>query len=226
MLAEPATSVTDFALGALVLGAVPGLVGKVNVSPHWPRAFFFIAMAALLGGVYHAFIVSHERSADITWSAITVLVAIAITFIFAATVATVLGEDSRAKPLLFVRLASLTVFVLLAILGYASTGTLLITEGLAMIIILFLWAYTWRQGHAGVGLVLVAIAVSVAAGVVRGVPVSFFLGGWEIDEQSLYHVAQMPGLALLYFGLRRLEPGPIVGTATTESPSPYFAGPG
>ena len=226
MLAEPAMSVTDFALAALVLGAVPGLVGKVNVSPHWPMAFFFIAMAAVLGGVYHGFIVSHERFVDITWSAITVLVAIAITFIFAATVATVLGEDSRAKPLLFVRMVSLTVFVLLAILGYASTGTLMVTEGLAMIIILFLWAYTWRQGHAGVGLVLAAIAASVAAGGVRGIPVSFFLGGWEVDEQSLYHVAQMPGLALLYFGLRRLGPGPIVGIAKPKSPSPYPASPG
>ena len=201
MLHEPASSVTDFALGALLFGALLGLVGKANVSSHWPRAFFFAGMAAMLGGVYHAFIISHERSADITWSTITVLVAIAITFIFAATVATVLGEDSRAKPLLLVRLASLAVFVLLAILGHASTGTLMITEGLAMIIVLFLWTYAWRQGHAGVGLVLVAIAASMVAGVVRGIPVSFFLGGWEVDEQSLYHVAQMPGLTLLYVGL-------------------------
>ena len=219
MLDEPAISLTDFALGALALGAVPGLVGKINVNPHWARAFFFITMAAMLGGVHHAFIVSHESIADITWASITVLVAIAITFIFAATVATVLGEDRRAKPLLFVRLASLAVFVLLAIFGQASIGTLMITEGLAMIIVLFLWTYAWRQGHKGVGLVLVAITASVVAGVVRGVPVSFFIGGWEVDEQALYHVAQMPGLALLYIGLRRLAPGPIVGTARPESPS-------
>ena len=65
----------------------------------------------MLGGVHHGFIVSHESIANITWSSITVLVAIAITFIFAATVATVLGEDGRVNPLLFVRLAGLAVFV-------------------------------------------------------------------------------------------------------------------
>ena len=122
MLDEPASSVTDFALGVLAIGAILGLARRGNVNPHWPRAFVFIAIAAVLGGIYHAFIVSHETAADITWSTITVLVAIAITFLFAATVATGLGDDRRAKPLLVVRLASLAVFVVLAILAMPPPG--------------------------------------------------------------------------------------------------------
>ena len=217
MLVEPASSVTDFALGIVALSAVLGLGRNSGVHPNWRWAFLAIGIGGLLGGIYHGFIVSHETIAKASWSTISLVIAVAISFILAATVATVLGEG-RGRPLLGVRTACLVAFLILAILGRATLTTLVITEGLTMIMVLVLWAHAWRIGQPGVGLVMVAIVASMAAGAVRGSGIHGAFGGWEFDPDALYHLAQMPGLAFLYVALRRrahaLEPG-----AFTKQPS-------
>ncbi len=89
------------------------------------------------------------------------------------------------------------------ILGRASILTLVITEGLAMIMVVLLWLHAWRLEQPGAALVLVAIGASVLAAVVRGSSAHVTLG-WEFDTNALYHLAQMPGIILLYVAVRRL----------------------
>ena len=202
MLVEPASSITDFALGIVALSAALGLGKSSGVHPNWRWAFLAIGVGGLLGGIYHGFIVSHETIAEASWSTISLVIAVAISFILAATVATVLGEG-RGRPLLAIRTACLVAFLILAILGHATLTTLVITEGLAMIAVLVLWAHAWRIGQPGVGLVIIAILASMLAGAVRGSGIHGTFGGWEFDPDALYHLAQMPGLALLYVALRR-----------------------
>jgi hypothetical protein len=210
MLLEPASSVTDFGLGALAIGAALLIDRREPVHPHWRLAFLFMGLAAILGGVHHGFIGPGETSGAVSWAVISISIAIAISFLLSATIASVLGQG-RGRPLLVIRGVSLLAFIILAVLGRATIPTLLITEGLAMAMVVLLWLHAWRLGQPGVGLVLIAIGASLLAAVVRGSSVHVTLA-WEFDSTALYHLAQMPGIVLLYFAVRRLgRPSPSPG---------------
>ncbi len=205
-LVEPASSLPDFALGMLVLIAASRLSFKESADAHWRWFFVWIGVAGLWGGFHHGFIVGHETVAAISWSATSLLVAVAISYLLAASVNSVLGKG-QGQPLLVVRGVSLAVFFLLVVSGNATVITLMMTEGLAMVLVIALWIHAWQKDQPGVGLVLTAIAVSMLAAALKASSMQFTLAGWEFDPNSLYHVAQMPGLFLLLIAIqRRAEP--------------------
>ena len=204
MLLEPASSVTDFALGAMAIGAALMVARKDQASYHWRLSFLFIGLAAILGGVHHGFIGPDSATGAVSWAVISLSIAVAISFLLSATIASVLGEG-RGRPLLAIRGVSLLAFFIVVLLGRATISTLVITEGLAMIMVVLLWLHAWRLEQPGVALVLVAIGASVLAAAVRGSSVDVTLG-WEFDTNALYHLAQMPGIILLYVAVRRLGP--------------------
>ena len=211
MLLEPASSVTDFALGILAIGAALPIERNERPHHHWRLTFFFIGLAGILGGVHHGFIGTDGTSGAVSWGIVSLTIAVAISFLLSATIASVLGEG-RARPLLVIRGISLLAFLILVILGHASILTLVITEGIAMIMVVLLWMYAWRLQQPGAGLVLFAIGASILAAVVRGSSAHVTLG-WEFDINALYHLAQMPGIILLWLAVRRLgRPSPSLGT--------------
>lgn len=222
-LVEPASSLTDFLLGIIAISAALALPGKGQTQLLWRCTFAAIGVAAVLGGVYHGFLEPYETIAKASWSAIILIVAIGLSFLLAATVATVLGEG-RGRILLVIRTASLVATLVLAILGRATIGTLLITEGLVMVMVVLLWVHAWRLGYPRVGIVLVAIVTSMLAGAVRGSSLHLDFAGWEFDTNALYHLAQMPGVVLLYMAVR--QPAPALERDAAERPSLHPAGSG
>jgi hypothetical protein len=146
--------------------------------------------------------VGHDSVAQISWSAISLLVAIAISHLLAASVDSVLGKG-QGNPLLAVRAISLTVFFLMVISGNATVVTLVLTEGLTMAMVVGLWVHAWQKEQPGVGLVLAAIMVSLLAAGLKASSFQFTLGGWEFDPNSLYHLAQIPGLFLLVAAIQQ-----------------------
>ena len=201
-LVEPASSLTDFTLGILAFIAAARLIARGATDSHWRWFFVWIGVAGLWGGFHHGFIVGHESVAEVSWSAISLLVAVAISYLLAASVNSVLGKG-QGNPLLVVRAISLTVFFVLVVSGNATVITLILTEGLAMALVIGLWVYAWQKEQPGVGLVLAAIMVSVLAAALKASGLQFTLGGWEFDPNSLYHVAQIPGLFLLLVAIQR-----------------------
>ncbi len=214
-LVEPASSLTDFALGLLALIAANRLRPGESSDVHWRWFFVWIGIAGLWGGFHHGFIVGHATTAAVSWSAISLLVAVAISYLLAASVNSVLGKG-RGHPLLVVRAISLAVFFLLVVSGNATVITLMLTEGLAMVLVIVLWLHAWQKEQPGVGLVLAAIMVSLLAAALKASSIQFTLGGWEFDPNSLYHVAQMPGLLLLLIAVQRraktLDAAPAIHT--------------
>ena len=50
---------------------------------------------------------------------------------------------------------------------------------------------------------MAAIIVSMLAAALKASSIHFMMGDWEFDHNSLYHVAQMPGLFLLLIAIQR-----------------------
>ena len=59
------------------------------------------------------------------------------------------------------------------------------------------------EDQPAVGLVLPAITVSMLATALKASGIHFTIEDWEFDPNSLYHVAQMPGLFLLLIAIQR-----------------------
>ena len=133
-LMEPASSLTDLVLGIIAIGAALTLRGKGRTRFLWRNTFAFIGIAGLMGSVHHGFLKPYPMIATASWSAISLAVAIALSFLLAATVAAVLGEG-RGRVLLGVRTACLVASLVLAILGRMTILTLLITEGFVMVMV-------------------------------------------------------------------------------------------
>ena len=180
----------------------------------------WIGIAGVWGGFHHGFIVGHESVATLSWPVISLLVAIAISHLLAASVISVLGRG-QGNPFLAVRAISITVFFFMVVSGNATVVTFVLTEGLTMALVIGLWVYAWQKEQPGVGLFLAAIMVSLFAAL-KASGLGFTLGGWEFDPNSLYHLAQIPGLFLLLAAIQRraavLEDQPARQIANVAAP--------
>ncbi len=201
-LIEPASSLTDFALGILALFAARQLSKRESADSHWLWFFVWIGIGGIWGGFHHGFIVANESAAAVSWSGISLVVAVAISFLLAASVNSVLGKG-RGQPLLLLRAVSLAVFFAFVVSGNATITILLLTEGVAMAIVVALWVSAWQKEQPGGGLVLAAILLSMFAATLKVSGAQFTLGGWEFDPNSIYHVAQMPGICLILIAILR-----------------------
>jgi hypothetical protein len=209
MLSEPGPSLTDLALGlvALVLAVRAGPV----VTRSWRAMLWWAAAAALAGAVHHGVVTRWPRWAGPSWALISAMVVVTISYALAATVRDVLGPGRR-RVFVALRASSLAVYAALAAFGYYGITTILACEGVTMTSVLVLWIVALHRRQAGSGWMVVALAASVVAGCSRALPARM-TGTVGLDPTSLYHVAQIPAIVLLYAALvRRSTAGPAGST--------------
>jgi len=207
MLSEPLPALTDLALGLVaLLFAVRG--AGAGVGRTWRRMFWWAAIAALAGAVHHAFVTFSDAWTGPSWALISAMVVITISYALAATVEDVLGPG-RGRIFWALRMASLLAYAVLAAFGYYGVSTIVACEGVTMASVLVLWVLAYRRAMPGSGPMLVALAANVVAGITRAMPSSLTeLVG--LDPVSLYHLAQIPPMALLYVAIieRSAMPSP------------------
>ncbi len=196
MLTEPASSLTDLLLGAVAVGLALRLRRQAGLTPHWQRMFWWTAAAAIAGAVHHGFVTDSERWSDRSWLVVTFLVVVAISYLLAASVDEVLGPG-HARAFWLLRSASLGAYVAVALTVGASIGAILLCEGVTMLAVLALWGVGIRRGHPRARAVAAAIIASIVAAVIRALPPDV-VDPTGLDPTSLYHLAQIPGLVLLY----------------------------
>jgi hypothetical protein len=198
MLSEPLPSLTDLALGLVaLLFAIRGV--RAGVSKAWRRMFWWAAIAALAGAVHHAVITYSDGLTGPSWALISAMVVVTISYALAATVEDVLGPG-RGRIFWALRMASLVAFAGLALFGYYGIRTIVACEGVTMASVVALWVLAYRRGVAGAGPMVVALAANVVAGITRAFP-SSITGLVGLDPVSLYHLAQIPPMALLYVAI-------------------------
>jgi hypothetical protein len=199
MLSEPASSLTDLALGLVVISLAVRLGGVPGVHRYWRLTFWWAGAAALAGAVHHGVVTYSDFWAGPSWAVISMMVVITVSYLLAATVVEVLGPG-RGRVFWVLRSAGLIAYAALALSGNAGIEAILLCEGVTMIAVLALWARAARDRHPLALPVIVALAASGAAAAARAAPadVTEIVG---LDPTSLYHLAQIPGMVLLYAAL-------------------------
>jgi hypothetical protein len=103
------------------------------------------------------------------------------------------------------RSAGLVAYAALAVSGRAGIEAILLCESVTMLAVLGLWAHAARERHPLALPVLVALGASAAAAGLRAAPadVTALVG---LDPTSLYHLAQIPGMVLLFAAVMGISP--------------------
>jgi hypothetical protein len=204
MLAQPAQSLTDLALGlvtvllALRLSRTPARHGN------WRAAFCWFGVAALLGAVHHGVIVRWPRAADVSWGVVSVIVVVGVSYVLAGTVAEVLGPG-RARAFWLLRSVGFLAYVGMVVSGHAGIAAILWCESLTMISVLVLWVWAAFHQDPMAPTALVAIGASLAAAGTKALSPDM-LQTVRLDPTSCYHLAQIVGTVLLYVAVKRSLP--------------------
>lgn len=199
MLSEPASSLTDLALGLVTLSLAVRLRGVPGVHRYWRLTFWWAGVAALAGAVHHGVVTYSDRWSGPSWAIISTMVVVAVSYLLAASVEEVLGPG-HGRVFWVLRSAGLVAYVGLAVSGRAGVGAILLCEGLTMVCVLGLWGRAAHERHPLAGPVILALAASGAAAGARAAPADA-AGLVGLDPTSLYHLAQIPGMVLLFAAL-------------------------
>lgn len=200
MLSEPALALTDLALGATTLVLAQRLAGRSDLPRAWFHTFAWTGVAAVAGFVHHGFVTYSDTLAGPSFAIVSMMVVVAVSYLLSASVHEVLGPGRRVA-FWVLRGASLGLYAVLAANGHAGASSILLAESVTMSLILLLWWRGWRAGHPLAPGVIVAFVVTGLAAVVHALPPDRRLVG--LDPISWYHLAQIPGIALLYRAISR-----------------------
>jgi hypothetical protein len=190
---------SDLALGVIVvvlaarLGRVPG------VHRYWRTSFWWVGIAALCGFLHHGVVKHSAQWAGPSWAVISAMVVIAVSYLLAATVAEVLGPRHH-RTFWLLRSVGIVAYVVLAATGNAGVTAMLACESFTMISILALWGRAARHRHPMAGPVIVALLASAAAAATKSLDPSV-TRRVALDPTSVYHLAQIVGMVLLYLAV-------------------------
>ena len=185
-MAEPTTAITDFLMAGVAFVLAAKLIS------YWRFAFFFTAVAALAGGIYHS------TPSMIVWKVTVYSVGLATLFLILAA--------SRAT-------FAFRVFSIFAIAEFVVYGAWMATHndfiyviadyGSGMLGVAALYITAFPRMTRASRLVLASIAVAALGAVVQA---TRFTLHPRFNFNDLYHVIQIVSLILLYRGARASEP--------------------
>ena len=180
---EPATVLTDYALGAvsIFLG-----IRLLETSKLWALAFLAVGVAALLGGTWHGF-----WQSDLLWKATTLAAGVAsFGMVVGSANATATGKlRSALIGFAAVKLAIYGVWML----SHEEFVWVVIDTASALAIVGLLYVFRWNPW------MVAGVAVSVLAGLVQA---SGFALHTHFNHNDLYHVIQTAAMLVFYKGLR------------------------
>src|SRR5262245_63412068 len=90
-LSEPASSLTDLALGVVTIALALRLQRTPGVHRYWRLTFWWAGAAALAGAVHHGVVTYSDTWAGPSWAVISTMVVVTVSYLLAATVVEVLG---------------------------------------------------------------------------------------------------------------------------------------
>jgi hypothetical protein len=194
---EVAAGVTDIVLCAVLVGCAGRLQRTAGVHRYWALMLWSAGAAALAGAAHHLLFHGTRRASDLSWVVVGVLVAVAISYMLAASAAELFGRR-LARLVIGLRVGGLLAYlVVIATTDVGRTGPLLLSESVTMTAIVGLWFYALQVRHPGAGQMLAAIAVCALSAVFFAPPAEILLSTVGLDARSLQHLGQIPGVLLI-----------------------------
>lgn len=194
---EARAGITDLVLGAVLAGCAARLWQVPWAHRYWPLTFLAAATGSLVGAVHHLLFAGSRRASDLSWLAVGVLVAVAISYLLAAS-ATELLDRRRARLVIRLRIAGLIAYLTAtAVAGIGRATPLVLCESVTMAAIVGLWLYGWQAGHPGAGTMVAGIAAGAASAAVFLLPAGLLVRTVGLDASSVQHLGQIPGLLLI-----------------------------
>jgi hypothetical protein len=209
---EVAAGVTDLLLGAVLLGCALRLQSTPGVHRYWALMFWTAGAGAIAGTAHHLLFHGSPLAGDLSWVVVGVLVAVAISYLLAAT-AVELVDPRTARAFIWLRIGGLLAYlVVITTLGVGRTMPLVLSESVTMASIVGLWCYGLHKGHPRARRMLVAIAVSALSALAVVLPAQQAIHAHTgMDGRSLQHLAQIPGVLLLCRALTAAGPAAAGG---------------
>ncbi|MBD2108321.1 hypothetical protein [Nodosilinea sp. FACHB-13] len=189
-MAEPITTLTDYAIALECLILAGLLLGQGGVQRLWAAAFTSVSGAALMGGIYHGF--AHQMSLlqrIWLWQGMGIAVAIASFFTVVAAAETL----SRGSRLALLALTTAKLALAIAAGFTLWSFALRVADYLSALLIVLLvqWLQRYRDPSAPVWL-LAAIAFSGLGAIGLLIP-------WPgVSPLVVYHLVQMVALFCIY----------------------------
>lgn len=207
---EPDVALTDFLLAALCSGLAASLLRRHNGDPRLRRAFAALfaalALASLLGGVWHGFF-SGSGAPEITivWTmTMLALGAVASTlWVISARLAPSPRWRRWLAVFAFAQFVSFAAVVLFGTQSYGIVGPAMLPP-LAVLIALLLLDYR-RSGSSGLLLGIAGLLLVVAANVLQRLGVS--LPALGLSANGFYHLLQAAAFVLVFSAIPSLESG-------------------
>jgi hypothetical protein len=169
----------------VLLQAAPG------VHRFWAMMFWTAGAGAFAGVLHHLVFNGSKRASDASWVVVGVLVAVAISYLLAAS-AFELVDPRLARLFVGLRIGGLLAYVVvITTTGVGRTVPLVLSESVTMTSIVTLWLYGIHVGHPRARAILVALGVCALSALAVIVPYS------GPDPRWVQHVAQIPGVLLL-----------------------------
>lgn len=191
-----ASALTDLILGLVIAACAVLLLTGPRVHRTWHLTFWFAAASAFAGAAHHGVF----RSAA-SWIAVGVLVVIALSYYLVASAREVLSPRG-VRIVMVVRGVGVAAYGVAVFVGRSGLLPLLVSESVTMATILGLWLYAAWKGHPMGAPMAVAISANAIAGVVFALPPAV-TGPTGLDSTALSHLAQIPGMVLLYRAVAR-----------------------
>lgn len=218
-MSEVAAGVTDLVLGAVLVACAARLRRAPGVHRYWALMWWSAGAGAFAGAAHHLVFSGSPRASDLSWVLVGVLIAVALSYLLAAT-ATANLEPRLAGAVIRVRVVGLLAYVAwMAIAGIGRTTPLVLCESATMAAIVGLWFYGLYTGRRQARQVLVAFAMLALSAVFFVLPAGVLPSSYGLDARSLQHLAQIPGVLLLSRAvLDGARPSPVLPRRPTSLP--------
>ena len=203
---EQTTAVTDAVLAILGMVVIRGL-SKLQRDPLkvkiWTWAIGLITLAAALGAVAHGFKMSKEVNYAI-WQPLNLSLGLAVALFAIGVIYDIKGQQLPMKTARVILWLGILFYGVTLVLPEEGFLVFILYESVAMLFALgaYIWLGTAKK-LTGSWLMAAGIFVSMAAaGIQASKAVSFTLI-WEFDHNGVFHLVQMPGMWLIYLGVKR-----------------------
>ncbi len=203
---EQTTAATDvvLALVALVVCVLTFKAGK-QFNPKkgkiWTWAFGLLAFAALTGAIAHGFQMSHQLN-YILWQPLNLALGLAISM-FVVGVTFDMTKGDLPKFVLPVLIVTGTLFYLVTLIIPGSFLVFILYEAIAMLFSLVVYIILgFRNQIRGAWFMALGILITIIAAAIQASESISFTSIWKFDHNGIFHIIQIIGLLVLYWGLR------------------------